>query len=95
MVGMSNLSVMSWASLAGTSSKTTANAPARTANAQSLGFVAGLRENWLYWLVIDAVSVYIYLERGLVLTAFLFMLYLVLIVIGWRRWWLDWRSEAA
>lgn len=48
-------------------------------------------ENWLYWFVIDSVSVYLYLARGLALTAALFVLYLVLIVIGFRRWWLDWR----
>ena len=31
---------------------TPANKSARTASAQSLGFVAGLRENWLYWLIL-------------------------------------------
>jgi nicotinamide mononucleotide transporter len=50
-------------------------------------------ENWLYWFVIDSVSVYVYLERGLTLTALLFVVYLVLIVIGWRRWWIDWRAS--
>lgn len=43
-------------------------------------------ENWLYWFVIDAVSVYIYASRGLWLTAVLFLGYLVLIVIGYRAW---------
>lgn len=52
-------------------------------------------ENWLYWFVIDSISVYLYLARGLTLTALLFVLYLVLIVIGWRRWWVDWRASAA
>ena len=51
-------------------------------------------ENWLYWFVIDSISVYVYLERGLALTALLFVVYLVLIVIGWRRWWLAWRASA-
>jgi nicotinamide mononucleotide transporter len=49
-------------------------------------------ENWGYWFVIDSVSVYLYLARGLELTAALFVLYLVLIVVGFRRWWLDWRA---
>jgi len=52
-------------------------------------------ENWAYWLVIDSVSVYVYFARGLELTALLFVLYLVLIVVGWRRWWLDWRASPA
>ncbi len=43
-------------------------------------------ENWLYWFVIDAVSVYLYLSRGLPLTALLFCLYLVLIPIGYLSW---------
>lgn len=43
-------------------------------------------DNWLYWFVIDAVSVVVYLERGLLATAGLFALYLVLIVVGYRSW---------
>lgn len=52
-------------------------------------------ENWLYWFVIDALSVYLYQARGLSLTALLFVLYLALIVIGFRRWWKDWRAQEA
>lgn len=43
-------------------------------------------ENWLYWLVIDAISIPLYIERELYLTAFLFMLYLVIVVIGYLNW---------
>lgn len=43
-------------------------------------------ENWVYWFVIDAVSVGLYLSRGLLLTALLFVLYLVLIILGYRSW---------
>ncbi len=43
-------------------------------------------ENWLYWFVIDSVSVYVYLQREMWLTAGLFALYLVLIVAGFRAW---------
>jgi len=43
-------------------------------------------QNWHYWFVIDSVSVYLYVSRGLWLTALLFVLYLVLIVIGYREW---------
>jgi len=41
-------------------------------------------ENWTYWFVIDSLSVYIYMRRGLWLTAGLFVVYLVLIVVGYR-----------
>jgi nicotinamide mononucleotide transporter len=50
-------------------------------------------ENWLYWFVIDAASVYLYGSRGLLLYAALFVAYLVLIVIGYRRWAADWRAQ--
>lgn len=43
-------------------------------------------ENWVYWFVIDAISVGLYLNRGLVLTALLFLFYLVLIILGYRSW---------
>ncbi|MFT5140102.1 MAG: nicotinamide mononucleotide transporter [Lysobacterales bacterium] len=43
-------------------------------------------ENWLYWFVIDAVSVGLYTSRGLYLTAILFTVYLVMIVFGYRNW---------
>ena len=43
-------------------------------------------ENWLYWFVIDAVSIYLYASRELYLTALLFALYLVMIVFGFLAW---------
>jgi nicotinamide mononucleotide transporter len=54
-----------------------------------------LLENWLYWFVIDAVTLGIALERGLYPTAALFALYLGLVVLGWRRWRLAWARRAA
>ena len=41
---------------------------------------------WHYWFVIDSLSVWLYLNRGLILTALLFVGYLFLIVIGLRQW---------
>ncbi len=43
-------------------------------------------QNWHYWFIIDSVSIYLYITRGLYLTALLFALYLVLIVVGYREW---------
>lgn len=43
-------------------------------------------ENWLYWIVIDAASVYLYLERGLYLYAALFVLYTGIAVVGYFHW---------
>lgn len=43
-------------------------------------------ENWLYWLVIDAVSIYLYLEKGLLPTAALFVIYIVIASYGYIKW---------
>lgn len=43
-------------------------------------------ENWHWWLVIDSVSLCLYFTRHLYVTALLFGLYLILIVIGMREW---------
>ena len=43
-------------------------------------------QNWLYWIVIDAVSVPLYIERGLSLTALLFAAYIVIAVLGYISW---------
>lgn len=43
-------------------------------------------ENWIYWFVIDAVSIGLYFSRELYFTAVLFAVYLVMIVIGYRTW---------
>ena len=43
-------------------------------------------QNWHYWFVIDGVSVFMYINRELYLTAALFCLYLVLIVVGYVSW---------
>ena len=43
-------------------------------------------ENWLYWVVIDAVSIYIYIERELYLTVLLFTIYLIMAALGYHQW---------
>lgn len=50
-------------------------------------------ENWLYWIVIDGVSIFLYLDRGLYLTALLFMAYLVIVVFGYRKWLQHYRTK--
>jgi len=52
-----------------------------------------LLENWPYWLVIDSLSAYLYFARELYLYFGLFVLYVVLVVIGWVRWQRDWQAQ--
>jgi nicotinamide mononucleotide transporter len=48
-------------------------------------------ENWIYWIFIDAVSVCLFLSQGLVVTALLFCIYLVIASVGLRSWWMSYR----
>ena len=43
-------------------------------------------QNWLYWIVIDSVSIPLYIDRGLNLTALLFAAYVVIAVFGYLGW---------
>ncbi len=43
-------------------------------------------ENWLYWLVVDAVMVYLSYVAGLPATALLFVIYLGIVIAGFISW---------
>ena len=45
-----------------------------------------LIENWIYWFVIDGISVFLFLSRDLVFTAMLFVSYLIIIYFGYKSW---------
>lgn len=51
-------------------------------------------ENWLYWLLIDSISLYLYIDRGLHLTALLFAGYLVIVVFGYLHWRRQYQQQA-
>lgn len=43
-------------------------------------------ENWLYWLVIDTASIYLYLAKGLTPTVVLFGIYIIIAAFGYFKW---------
>ena len=43
-------------------------------------------ENWIYWIVIDVISIYIYIQKGLNLTAVLFLIYTILAYVAYKKW---------
>jgi len=43
-------------------------------------------ENWIYWFVIDSISIYLFISRELYLTALLFFFYLIIIIFGYISW---------
>jgi nicotinamide mononucleotide transporter len=45
-----------------------------------------LVEQWLVWLLVDAISVGLYLYKGIPITGCLYLVYCVLAVMGYVRW---------
>ena len=43
-------------------------------------------QNWIYWIVIDAVALCLYIDRALYLTALLFFAYLIICIFGYIGW---------
>ena len=43
-------------------------------------------ENWLYWIVIDGISIFLYIDRELYLTALLFIAYVIIVIFGFFQW---------
>jgi nicotinamide mononucleotide transporter len=50
-------------------------------------------ENWLYWIVIDSISIYMFVTQGLMVTALLFVIYLGISITGLCSWWRIWRHS--
>jgi nicotinamide mononucleotide transporter len=51
-------------------------------------FMIGLKilENWLYWIVIDSVSIYLYSSRGAYFYVLLFCVYIIVSIMGYLKW---------
>ena len=43
-------------------------------------------ENWIYWIIIDIVSIQLYIGRELYLTGLLFLIYTVIAIYGYFAW---------
>jgi len=52
-------------------------------------------ENWIYWFVIDSISIYLFISRELYLTSLLFFIYLIIIIFGYRSWMKKLNSDEA
>ncbi len=52
-------------------------------------------ENWWYWLVIDTVAIYLYVDRELYLIALQMVVYIVMIFIGWTMWSKEYQKQNA
>ncbi len=43
-------------------------------------------ENWVLWIAVDVAAIMVYSTKGLILTAFLYLLFLILAVAGLASW---------
>ena len=43
-------------------------------------------ENWLIWIVVDFIAMLMYFEKGLLLTAGLFLIYTIIAIHGYVQW---------
>ena len=50
-------------------------------------------ENWLYWVVIDGISMYLYVNKGFYPTTILFALYTLLAIWGYMQWQQDYEQD--
>lgn len=50
-------------------------------------------ENWLYWMVINSTSIFLFIDRGLYLTALLLVSYLIISIFGLINWQKDYRQQ--
>ena len=51
-------------------------------------------ENWLYFIVFDAISIFLFGVQGLMFVALLFAAYLVVAAVGFFSWFKTWRAHA-
>jgi nicotinamide mononucleotide transporter len=54
-----------------------------------------LLENWVYWIVIDAISLFLYAAQGLVFVSTLYLAYMVIAVFGYAAWRKKLHSQAS
>lgn len=43
-------------------------------------------ENWMLWVIVDIIYIYLYWSRGAFLFALLMLIYTIVAIDGWRRW---------
>ncbi len=49
-------------------------------------------EQWLVWIVVDLVSMILYVNKNMYLTAFLFLVYTIMAIIGYFEWKKEWKK---
>src|SRR5690606_39745444 len=52
-------------------------------------------ENWVVWIIVDVIYLYLYISKELYLTTLLYTAYIVIAIIGYREWKKNWQAHLA
>lgn len=52
-----------------------------------------IKEHWLFWIIIDLVSLILYIDKGLYATSGLFVIYTSMAVVGYFEWLRDYKKR--
>jgi nicotinamide mononucleotide transporter len=52
-------------------------------------------ENWIYWILIDIVSIFLYHQRGYSLSAVLYFIFTLLAFVGFIAWYRKYKTQSA
>lgn len=52
-----------------------------------------IMENWLVWIIVDVIYLYLYVSKELYLTTLLYLAYIVVAVFGYREWKKNWEKH--
>jgi len=52
-------------------------------------------ENWIYWIIIDLVSIFLYHERGYSLSAVLYFVFTIIAIAGFMAWYKKFKRQTA
>lgn len=100
VVVLSGVATVAWIAGTALARYTNASAPYWDATASVLSITANqllarrLLENWVLWIVADALYVGIFVWKGLHLSAALYALFLGMVIVGLRRWTREYRAGA-
>lgn len=51
-------------------------------------------QSWILWVVMDAVAIYVYYAKELVVVSGLYAIFLIIAAIGAYKWYNDWKEQA-
>lgn len=61
--------------------------------AAQLLMIAKFRENWVIWVSMDVIAIYVYFAKGLIVTSGLYVVFLVLATMGGIAWYKQYAAQ--